>query len=230
MGFGTLFVGYFLLLNIFQSGFTDLIAASVMLLGLYKLSKVNKYFYASAIASLAFLVFGLGEFGIEAYNFIFVGNKIDSALLTSILRIAHSILVGTLTVLILKGIRDVAKEVDLKVIPQKADRLAITAVVIYTAWIVLQVPLSFIDGRVLQVIYVMTIFATLLLIAVNLSVIYSCYMRICMPGDEELKDKPSRFAFVNEYRARKAEKEREENERRIALLKERAAKKKGTKK
>ena len=63
MGFGTLFIGYFLLLNLTYYGFTDVIAASVMLLGLYKLSGVNKYFKAAAISSGALLVFSLGELG-----------------------------------------------------------------------------------------------------------------------------------------------------------------------
>ena len=76
-----------------------------------------------------------------------------------------------------------------------------------------------------------TILATIALIIVNLSVIYTAYMRICMPGDENIdKDKPSKFAFVNEYRARKAERERETAEKRAKLMKERAEKKKGKKK
>ena len=69
MGFGTLFIGYFLLLNLTYYGFTDVIAASVMLLGLYKLSPVNKYFRAAALSSGVFLAFSLGELGIAAIDF-----------------------------------------------------------------------------------------------------------------------------------------------------------------
>ena len=51
-------------------------------------------------------------------------------------------------------------------------------------------------------------------------------MKICMPGDEDRsKDKPSRFAFVNEYRARKAEREAEDAKRRAEELKARAERK-----
>ena len=75
-----------------------------------------------------------------------------------------------------------------------------------------------------------TIVGTLVLIVMNLTVIYSCYMRICMPGDEHMKDKPSRFAFVNEYRARQAEREAEAMAERMKQLKNRANKKKGKKK
>ena len=49
------------------------------------------------------------------------------------------------------------------------------------------------------------------------------------PNDENLTDKPSRFEFVNEYRARKAERDAAAMEERMKLAKERA-KKKGKKK
>ena len=53
---------------------------------------------------------------------------------------------------------------------------------------------------------------------------------ICMPEDIDGKrKKPSRFAFVNEYRERQEEKEREMAEYRLEQMKKRA-KKKGSKK
>ena len=84
---------------------------------------------------------------------------------------------------------------------------------VYALWILLELPLSFINGYVLAVASLITIFATIILIIVNLTIIYSCYMHICMPGDENvMKDKPSKFNFVNEYRARKEEQARQEAE------------------
>ena len=144
--------------------------------------------------------------------------------------IMRSLTVGTLTVLMLKGIEDVAKEVDIPDLPTKASRLTIITAVTYTAWIILEAPLSFMDNYVLGVISLLTILATIALLIVNLTVIYSCYMRICMPGNEKLSDKPSKFAFVNEYRARKAERDKEAAEKRLKQMKERAAKRKGQKK
>ena len=228
MGFGTLFIGYFLLLNLTYYGFTDLIAASVMLLGLYKLSKVNKYFSYSCIAAAVFLAFSLAEFGIASYELF--TRPINSTVLVSVMSIIRCISVCLLTVLILKGIEDVAKEVDVEDLPKKASKLVIITAVIYSAWIALEAPLSFANDYVLGVLSLITILATIALIIVNLSVIYTCYMRICMPGDENIdKEKPSKFAFVNEYRARKAEREKEMAEKRAAKLREHAEKKKGNK-
>ena len=62
MGFGILFIGYFLILNLTYYGLTDVIAAAVMLLGLYNLSGYNKYFKWAFIATSVFLALSLGEF------------------------------------------------------------------------------------------------------------------------------------------------------------------------
>jgi hypothetical protein len=228
MGFGTLFVGYFLLLNLTYYGFTDLIAAAVMLLGLYKLSGVNQYFKSATVATAVFLAFSLGEFGVAVYE-IFV-RAIGSATLVSVMSIARCIIIGVVTVFMLRGIEAVAREVDVENLPRKASRLIKVTAVVYSAWIILEAPLSFINDYVLAVLSLFTILATIALLIANLTAIYSAYMRICMPGDENAGDKPSRFGFVNEYRSRKAEREREAEEERIKLLNERARKKKGNKK
>lgn len=229
MGFGTLFIGYFLLLNLTYYGFTDVIAASVMLLGLYKLSPVNKYFKAAAISTGVFLLFSLGELGVSVYE-MFI-SAINSLALVSVMCIVRCVIVGALTVMMLKGIEDVSREVDIENLPRKASRLVIATIVTYALWIILEAPLSFIDDYVLAVLSLLTILATLCLIIVNLTVIYTCYMKICMPGDEGAKeDKPSRFAFVNEYRARKAERDEELAKERAERMKKSCDGKKGKKK
>ena len=229
MGFGTLFIGYFLILNLTYYGFTDVIAASVMLLGLYKLSGVNKYFKAAAISSGALLVFSLGELGVAAYEMFIVA--INSPALVSVMCIVRCLIIGALTVMMLKGIEEVSREVDIENLPAKASRLTVATVVTYALWIILEAPLSFIDDYVLAVLSLVTILATLALIIINLTLIYTCYMKICMPGDEDItRDKPSRFAFVNEYRAKKAEREEELARERAERMKKRLDEKKGKKK
>lgn len=229
MGFGTLFIGYFLLLNLTYYSFTDLIAASVMLLGLYKLSKINKHFFNSAIVSAVFLAFSVGEFGIATYE-MFV-KPIGSAVVISTVSVVRCLILGFLTILILKGIEAVAKEVDIPDLPTKASRLVIITSVTYAAWIVLEAPLKFINDYVLAVLSLITILATIALLIVNLTVIYTCYMRICMPGDDKPKEaKQSRFAFVNTYRERKAERQAEVQARRDEMIRKRNESKKGKKK
>ena len=225
MGFGTLFIGYFLLLNLTYYGFTDLIAAAIMLLGLYKLSSVNRSFKLAAISSGVFLAFSLGEFGIATYE-LFTA-RIDSAVLVSVMSIMRCLVIGVFTLLMLRGIEEVAREVDVEELPARAARMTKVTAVVYSAWIILEAPLSFINDYVLAVISLLTILATIALLIANLTVIYGCYMRICMPADETLKDKPSRFGFVNEYRARKAERDSAAMEERMKAMKKHSQKKKG---
>lgn len=229
MGFGTLFIGYFLLLNLTYYGFTDVIAASVMLLGLYKLSPVNKFFKAAAVCSGVFLVFSLGEFGIATYEIFF--RQLNTPLFISVMSILRCLVISTLTVLMLKGIESVAREVELENLPVKASRLAVVTIVIYSLWILLEAPISFIDDYVLAVLSLLTILATIALMIINLTVVYSCYMKICMPGNEDIsKEKPSHFAFVNEYRRRKAERDAEIAKERAERMKKKLAEKKDKKK
>ena len=52
-------------------------------------------------------------------------------------------------------------------------------------------------------------------IVLQIVLIFSCYARICDEGDVEMERKPSRFAFVNKFRAEldaKQEKARRESE------------------
>ena len=227
MGFGTLFIGYFLILNLTYYGLTDVIAAAVMLLGLYKLSGFNKYFKWAFIATAVFFAFSLGEFGVAIYEFLF--KKIDSTVMISIMSALRSIIIGAMTVIMLKALSAISEEVDLPTLSKKCERQIIATSSVYALWILLELPLTFINPYALAVASLVTLLATLVIVALNLSSIYSCYMKICMPGDEELKDKPSRFAFVNEYRARKAEQAAIETQKRLDELKkkrEKAGKKK----
>ena len=54
--------------------------------------------------------------------------------------------------------------------------------------------------RILVTLSVAAILATLVVTALVLIEIYRCYMRICMPGQDERETK-SRFEFVNKFRA-----------------------------
>ena len=224
MGFGTLFIGYFLILNLTYYGITDVIAAAVMLMGLYKLSTVNKYFKTSAISACVFLAFSLGELGITFYELFF--RKIDSDVFISCMSIARCLVVGIMTVLILKAIEDVAKEVDIPTLAEKSKRQLCATATTYGFWIILELPLTFIDEYILAVSSLVVIIAAIVIIIMNLSVIYNAYMKICMPGDEDItKEKPSRFSFVNEYRARKAERQKDEYEANLKRIKEKLEKK-----
>ena len=210
MGFGTLFAGYFLLLNLTYYGFTDIIAALIMLLGLYKLSTLNRPFkYAFTVCTL-FSAFSFFEFILRALEMLDI--KLLSTVGISYLSAARYALICILTVSILMGIKLVAREVDLPSLSSRAGVMLYFSSAVYVLCILLETPpiIRLLPDRLIAVLALVAIFGTLVTVGFNLTVMWGCYSKICMP-DEKLSDapKPSKFTFINGYRKRQAERANE---------------------
>lgn len=222
MGFGTLFIGYFLLLNVTYYSYTDLICALIMALGLYKLSTVNRYFKYTLYTALAFAAVGATEFVRE----VILTFSPAANLSLEFLPILRSGVLCALTVCMLLGIREVATEVDLPTLAARAKRMTIPTALIYLTTIILDTPSLFASAKpiAVAVFFVLVLIATLFLIINNLITIYSAYMRICMPS-ELTENKQSRFEFVNKFRKYEEEKSAEYAKYRQEKLKNKAKKK-----
>lgn len=203
MGFGTLLIGYFLLLNVTYYSFTDLIGALIITLALYKLRGVNDYFKYGMAASGAFAVLGAVELSFSALSIF--GSEITTPLLVTSLR---EFIICILTVMILMGVRSVADEVDLPKISARAKRMLPITFTLYPITIILNTPLIFekVTPIIVAAIFTLTLVATMFLVIYNLLTLYSCYVYICMPEDLEVKDKKSKFEIVNKFREHEAEK------------------------
>ncbi len=226
MGFGTLFVGYFLLLNFAYYQLTDAIAAAVMLYALYKLKGINKGFRNSAIAAAAFTLFGLFELVASVLGTMLPALDLSAVMwIRPILR--HGIICIT-TFLMLIGMRDVAREVELPLVAGRCERNFYITGAVYVLNVFSEIAglASVFDPQILAFIYLAVTLATIATVTLNLISIYSCYMRICMPGDDLDKVKESRFGFINEMRRHREEKEREYAEYKIEKLKSKNKKRK----
>lgn len=215
MGFGTLFFGYFLLLNVTYYGFTDAIAAAVMLLAFYKLSNVNNQFKSATYISLLFTVFGLVELVVNCMLLFSMAQDLSN--LTQVMAMIRAVIVCTLTVVMLSGIRSISLEVELNKTPERARLMLFLTPAIYFLAIILEAEwlMNLLPPVVAPSLALVVILGTLLIAALNLLLIHSCYMHICMPEDNQPKGpKPSRFEFVNEYRRRQQQKALEEEEAR----------------
>ena len=224
MGFGTLFIGYFLLLNVTYFGYTDLISGLIMLMGLYKLSGINKDFKLAFYSASVFSLFGAAELVVSVIS-IFMPTFKEGEALLYITPIRYVILVF-LSAFIMKGIYEVAKEVGLKQLAQKAKYYFYISSVAFSVAAIFDLPFfGFIPGKALAIISVLLLLALFIIIAIELSIIYKAYMRICMPGEENGRGaKPSRFGFVNRMREERTAREREEYEYRAKRLSEKAKK------
>ena len=233
MGFGTLLGGYFLLLNFtVYYRFTDVLAALMMLYALYKLSGINQMFKSATGVAAIFSLFGFGELVIAMLDLFEMLTITES--LTSVLAMVRCLIVGVLTVLMLLGMKSVSDEVGLKALTIKCNYLSYVTVIVYSFYIFLETAsLSAIfSAQALTYIGTSCIIATLALIIMNLTAIFGCYSKICMPEDNKLsdyKEKKSRFGFVNRFRAHEEERRREYAEYKMEKYKNKAKKNNGKK-
>ncbi len=229
MGFGTLFLGYFLLLNIYYYSFTDLIVALVIAIALQKLSTVNVPFKKAFYVSLGFAAVGLLEL-VLGFLDMFIPT-LDIANILPYVDIPRYIVLAVLTLLIFSGIESVANEVGLPIIATRAHISMIFSLIVYFLSAVLAVPLTstFIPLKALATAGVIVQFSTFFIVSLNLYVIYKAYARICMPEDaydDDEEEAPSRFEFINRHREHTKKREQEYAEYKLEKMKEKASRKK----
>ena len=182
MGFGILLIGYFFTYNIPYFGMTDIISAAVIATGLSKLSSVNQYFKMGYYTAIIFTVYAIPEFIFYSLDLFEIYVNSD---LVSYLRLGQSLILCALTTLILKGIYEVAREVELERVPQKCEKLIYASFIIYSLWIICNAPLlTNLLGGYVAYVYLVAILSLLILVTLNFGVIYTSYIRICMPEDK----------------------------------------------
>ena len=228
MGFGTLFIGYFLLLNLTYSAFTDLIAALIIALGLYKLTTVERNFKLGFFASFGLDAIGLLELIEKMYTMFF--PSANTAAFISYISIPKYIIISMLTIFILKGIESLAEELEITKLRSRAKLLSPISLFIYGILTLLAIPEleSLFAVSTLGVLSIVTLLSVFALTIVNLSLIYTAYANICMPGEEDnnFKQKKSKFDIVNKFREHHEEKNKEYAEYRLEKLKAKSKKKK----
>lgn len=200
MGFGTLFIGYFLLLNIFNYAYTDLISALIMALGAYKLSSVCPDFKRAFYLTLPLSLIGLYEL-VTVFLDLF-GAPINNDVLTGVIGIIRCAILGAIGFILLSGIKKLSEEVELPRLLDKAKSARIYIIIAYSVSLILEIPSldKIIAPKALAVIALLTLIFTFFAIIYTLTAIYSAYMRICMPDQLVREEKKSRFSAVNKFR------------------------------
>ena len=220
MGFGILFIGYFLLLNnVSYYMLTDVISALLMLMAFYKLAYLNRGFSLGFIFCSVFSLFGAFEFIAEAMR-MFGLVSLGTTFISTVGMIRY-LLICLTTVFMLIGARDIAKEVDLNALAVRCHKGIILTFIIYALNIIWQTSslLGFVPNvKFMALSGYIIILATIILVIMNLISIYGCYMHICMPSDNVKSEKKSRFSFVNAFRAHEEEKRREYTEYKLDKL------------
>lgn len=219
MGFGLLFVGYFMAAFMSMSPLGGylirLVGYAIILVGAFKLKRYNKDFGylcigASLMAVLSFVIALSGIFNDIATISLFSENIKN--IIGQLERIGYVLFTFSMCY----PIRSIAKETEVEKIAVASVRNFIFTAIYFVLYLVAYIPLPFVNdyktyfGTPVFILYIVIIF-------MNLFMLFSCYAKICDESDVEMAQKPSRFAFVNRFR--------EENERRRAEADARAAQK-----
>ncbi len=198
MGFGLLFIGYFFLVNISYFSFTDIIGATVMLSALYQLSGINKQFKNANIVNIIFAVFALAEFGFAVPS-LFGAETSLTDMLSPYISALRYCLIFVLNLFILRGIEEVAREVDASALAKTA-KASLPLSSVYLLASVFSLPfLSSVFGAVTYYIYFAVILAIFVYVISNLIVIYKAYMQICMPGQDKPKSKKQKADPIGKF-------------------------------
>ena len=198
MGFGILFFGYIIMSVFSLNPFGDiaqLIGYSLIFYALLKLSPYTRGFKIAKYTAVPLALYSLfssvltlaSKAGVDIS--VFDGAKL-------VLKPIVAVLVFAFHLFLLWGIRELAKTTELTKIADKAVRNFVVGA-FYFALSVFGMINTPIQEDFAKYFGLPTLLIGLVWYILNIMLIYSCYMWICLEGDEDMARKPSRFAFIN---------------------------------
>ncbi|MBQ8578536.1 MAG: hypothetical protein IJ449_11320 [Clostridia bacterium] len=226
MGFGTLFVGYMLLLSIPLRSMgicAEVLGYIVMLRALSGdlLGQYQRGFANAKRACFVLLPFGIFSLGLQVlswlgmdtlYNTVYNATSlVYTVLLSASLLLFHYYL--------LDGVEQQARDVELTDIVRQAMRNRIMTAVYF----ILMIAVNFLDIPAVtdvipytSLVGVVSLFGVVWIV-LNAKMIFNCYMWICLPGDEDMPPReggglPNLFNIKKKNKPKSAEEEEAEVE------------------
>lgn len=203
MGFGVLFIGYvvtFLFAMTKLSVITNLFGALIMMYALTLLSRYNRFFKYALIASGALTVYGI------VYLIFVLFMNSSPEIMETVLTYVKAGIVFLYHIPLLKGISQLAYEVELPKVARKAVRnLSFTIVYfVFEIFTLLPFPQKIAEEINLYVSFPVLCMGLIWLV-LNGILLFSCYMWICLEGDEDMEAKESKFEIVNKLTSKVSE-------------------------
>ncbi len=199
MGFGTLFIGTLLTMNLAAHGYTDFLAYFLILYGLYGLRAYNRKFKSAFGVSVLLFAVGLAELTFSLLELLEVYQ--NNSLLQELF-ILNQIVLYVTTVLILLGVAELAIETDIPSLRVRAFRNQIFAFIYHGCMVFLNISTGSAGVTAVQqtMLFPVMLFGFAYLI-LQAKVIFSCYMWICPEEDADMPTRPSRISLFNKWRA-----------------------------
>ena len=219
MGFGILLFGYFIttmmpiplsmIMPIDLSGFVRLIGYIVVAMAAKKLSEYNSIFRMLVISSYVMAVISAFE-GLVDLGLFLVNNQIADLPFGGFLKALNDWQIVdymALTVVIFVAalclsIKHIGEDTGIKKVSVSSTRNLVFYGILFTVKAISFLPFSWVQTN-------KNVFVSALLVIelvcwiLNLYMIFYCYAKICDSSDVDMQQKPSRFSFVNERRARR---------------------------
>ena len=238
MGFGWLFFGYFTatFLSLNPAGsFICLGGYGIILFSVLRLRKYNRCFDLMLLATVAMMCVSALLAVADAGSYLYEGLIISKPLFSNGMRAVIGYIESAVGLLfncaMLVAILAIARETEAAKVVSGVIRNAIVLAVYVAVQIICLLPVaavkSFVEKSGLAMISFVLYIALLIL---NHVLIFNCYARICDEGDVEMEQKPSRFEFVNKFRAELNEKEERAKSSTEKYLQDRIHKKRRKKK
>ncbi len=213
MGFGLLFLGYFMthLMSVFSLGCLVRFAGySLMIYALTRLYKYNLSFKFPFYAAFAMLGVTAADCYAKVGGLLYDSLIINSFSLPEGFEVAVASADDALSFVfhacLFYAIYKIAKETEVEKIKVSAVRNFVF-ICIYAALIIIsKLPFSFVDSykRYFSMPIILLYFT---LIILNLVLIFTAYANICDESDVDMPLKKSRFEFVNKFREETARRE-----------------------
>ena len=239
MGFGLLFLGYFAttmmsiplsrMLPIDLGGFVKLLGYILIIIAAKKLVEYSAGFMSlvassslmaciSAFEAIVDVTAFLSDNQIAVFPFSRALAHLNDANILDYISFAATIFfVATLCL----AIKQIAQETEIKKIEISATRNFVFYCILFLVQAISFMPFEWV--KIYKPVFVSALLIIELLCwLLNLYMLFSCYARICDSSDVEMKQKPSRFEFVN----KKREEQEEERQRIIADHAEKTKKRK----
>lgn len=203
MGFGLLFLGYLIAFLLYLNPYaavTRLVGYCVIFAALTKLRRHNRWFAFSQTAAIPLIVLALVDSVIDITARI-MGEGTPAAMTaaTGGIETAMTLLLLVFHVCLLMAVYTIAQDTDLPSLAAAARRnivLIAAYAVLHGIW---SLPVKLGDSYTVT-LSLMVFVLQLIWTVADLILIFRCYMWICLEGDEDMAQKPSRFAFVNRFR------------------------------
>ena len=243
MGFGILFLGYFAttmmsiplsrMLPVDLGGFIKLFGYILIIIAAKKLSDYNEGFMKLIPSACVMALISAFEGFLDVTVFLSINQIVEFPFSNALIYLNDSKTVDYLSFIatiyfvaaLCLAIKQIAVDTEVKKIEIASTRNFVFYCIFFVVQAVSFMPFEWVT------VYKPVFVASLLIIELlcwilNLYMIFSCYAKICDSGDVEMKQKPSRFDFINQKR----EEQERERQQIIEEYEQNAAEKKKKKK